>query len=94
MRRILKKHSTKAERRFAEVLKRLHIPFKHRWMVSGHEVDFLVGVYAIEVNGHTQDYKKNIVLVQSGYTPLHLSNNDTIEKWTSLLQKIDNDKLS
>ena len=69
-----KKKSTKPERLFYEVLKELHIPFKHRWIIEGREVDFIVGNYAIEINGHDQDTDKNELLASLGYTPIHLHN--------------------
>lgn len=72
--RILKKHSTKQERIFAEVLKDLHIEFKHRWVIKGREVDFLIGKYAIEIDGHEQDIEKNNLLIGLGYVPIHLHN--------------------
>ena len=74
--RITKKHSTKAERRFYEVLKELHIPFKHRWLIGGKEVDFIIGRYAIEIDGHEQNGVKNHFLAERGYIPLHFQNNE------------------
>lgn len=89
MRRITKKHSTKAERRFYEVLKELHIPFKHRWIVDGKEVDFIIGKYAIEIDGHTQNGIKNHFLAERGYIPLHFQNNEiTRENIINLLKEI------
>lgn len=70
--------STKAERRFAERLKRAHIPFKAKVMIGGREVDFLIGRYAIEINGHEQDTDKNEMLVREGFTPVHISNRDVL----------------
>jgi len=80
MRRITTKHSTKAERRFYECLKALRIPFKHRWMIQDKEIDFIVGKYAIEINGHKQNTDKNEMLVSAGYIPIHFSNDDTLDK--------------
>lgn len=71
---LLKKHSTKGERQFAEILKDNHIPFLHRTLVEGREVDFIVGKYAIEIDGHPQDASRNAMLVRNGYVPLHYHN--------------------
>jgi len=71
-----KKKSTKPERLFYEVLKELHIPFKHRWIIEGREVDFIVGNYAIEIDGHEQDTNKNELLASIGYIPIHLHNSE------------------
>lgn len=76
MRRITKRHSTKTERIVYEILKELKIPFKHRWMVKGREVDFIIGDVAIEINGHEQDEEKNKLLIREGYRPLHIHNQD------------------
>ena len=72
--KLLKGHSTKAERRFAERLKALHIPFRAKVMIQGREVDFLIGKYAIDIDGHEQDVEKNVMLFQEGYVPHHISN--------------------
>ncbi len=71
-----KKKSTKPERIFYEVLKELHIPFKHRWIIQNREIDFVVGNYAIEIDGHEQDTTKNEVLASLGYIPIHLHNSE------------------
>ncbi len=76
MRRILKKNSTKQERIVYEVLKELKIQFKHRWLINGREVDFLIGKYVIEVDGHEQDGNKNHILAELGYIPIHLHNSE------------------
>ncbi len=73
-------NSTKSERRFAEILKEQHIPFRHRVKVLGKEIDFLIGKYAIEINGHTQDTQKNEILAKNGYVPVHIANEDTKNK--------------
>jgi len=80
MRRTLnKKNSTKAERIFAEVLKELKIPFEHRAIISGKEVDFLLPKkICIEIDGHEHTYHKNEMLLKIGYTPIHLSNTQII----------------
>lgn len=79
MRRIFKKHSTKAERKFYEVLKELHIPFKHRWIINNREIDFIVGKYAIEINGHPQNTEKNVQLAKAGYIPIHFDNKEVYD---------------
>jgi len=71
---IKKRNSTKAERKVYEVLKKLHIPFRHRWLIKDREVDFVIGDKVIEIDGHTQDSTKNEMLIKNGYTPIHLSN--------------------
>lgn len=71
---ITKRSSTKAERIFAEILKRNHIPFKHRHRIAGKEIDFIIGKYAIEIDGHAQSPSRNKWLVEQGFTPLHFQN--------------------
>jgi hypothetical protein len=71
--KLTKGHSTKAERRFAELLKGLHIPFRTKVKVSGREIDFLIGKYAIEIDSHSQDVVKNKMLAESGFNPIHFS---------------------
>jgi len=89
MRRIISKHSTKPERIFYEVLKEKGIDFKHRWIVAGREVDFIVGLYAIEIDGHEQDTVKNEILVDAGYIPLHLHNSEvTKDRVSKLINKL------
>ena len=73
---IEKKHSTKGERRVYEVLKELKIPFKHRWMIGKREVDFLIGRYTLDIDGHKQDGSRNQKLVEAGYIPIHLTNEE------------------
>lgn len=83
---ILKKNSTKSERIVYEVLKSLHIPFKHRWIINGREVDFIIGKYALEIDGHHQDAEKNHMLAELGYIPIHLTNSEiTISNIKKLL---------
>lgn len=62
------------------MLKRLKLPFRHRWIIHGREVDFVVGKLAIEIDGHEQDEHKNNLLVEAGYTPVHLHNSECDEK--------------
>lgn len=60
-----------------EILKEFHIPFKHRWIINGLEIDFLIfNNVCLELNGHTQDVNKNEKLVESGYVPIHLDNSE------------------
>lgn len=73
---LLKKHSTKAERRFVERLKALHIPFQAKVIINGREVDFIIGKYAIDIDGHKQDVGKNQMLLQTGYIPHHIRNDE------------------
>ena len=81
---INKRQSTKPERIVYQALNELRIPFKHRWLIDGREIDFVVGNYAIEIDGHEQDVEKNNQLARLGYTPIHLHNSeitkDTIKK--------------
>ena len=77
---ILKNKSTKAERQFYEILKELHIPFKHRWIIGNREIDFLIGKYVIEIDGHKQDSSKNIDLIEKGYIPIHFNNKEINHK--------------
>lgn len=70
-----KSSSTKAERLFAEILKRNHIPFKHRVKIEGKEIDFLIGNYAIEIDGHSQESIRNTWLFSQGLIPIHYTNN-------------------
>ena len=74
--KLRRKLSTKAERRFSEVLKLGHIPFRSKVTVNGREVDFMVGKYAIDIDGHEQDGQKNVHLVNAGYIPIHFSNQE------------------
>jgi len=88
-RSIEKKKSTKQERIFHEVLKEMRIPFKHRWIIQGREIDFVVGSYAIEIDGHEQDTGKNEILANLGYIPIHLHNTEiTRQNIINLLNKI------
>lgn len=65
------------ERRVYEILKELHIPFKHRWLIEGREVDFLIdGKIVLELNGHAQDESKNEMLVRLGFIVTHLDNEE------------------
>lgn len=78
---ITKKSSTKPERIVYEVLKELNIPFKHRWLINGREVDFLIfDKICIEIDGHEQDEVKNKILAESGYIPIHFENREVTRK--------------
>lgn len=72
--KLLKGNSTKAERRFAELLKQAHVPFRTKAIVSGREVDFLIGRTVIELDAHQQDVTKNSLLLEAGYEPIHFFN--------------------
>ena len=62
-----------------EILKELHIPFRTKVKVQGQEVDFLIGKYAIELDGHAQDSSKNRMLLHEGYIPIHLNNDEVTD---------------
>jgi hypothetical protein len=72
-----KKHFTKAERRFVRLLQENHIPFKAKIKINDREIDFLIGKYAIDVDGHSQDQYKNKSLLEAGYSPIHFDNLET-----------------
>ena len=67
-------YSTAAERRVHEVLKELHIPFKHRWKIGSIEADFLIGNVVLEIDGHTQNVERNNKIVELGLIPIHINN--------------------
>jgi len=71
-----KRSSTKAERRFFEILKRNHIPFQFRNKIAGREVDFIIDKIAIEIGNHSQDTKKNKCILEGGYSLLFISNQE------------------
>jgi hypothetical protein len=82
--KIIKGKSTKAERRMVELLKKYHIPFRAKVKIQDREIDFLIGKYAIEIDGHLQDAEKNKQLVEAGYIPVHLGNwviGSQLESW-------------
>ena len=72
---IHKRSSTKPERIFYEILKRNHIPFKYHVIVDGKEIDFIIGNYAIEIDGHEQSSLRNAWLLSKGYQLIHYRNN-------------------
>lgn len=86
-----KKKSTKPERIIYEVLKELKIPFRHRWIIQGSEVDFLIGEkICLEVDGHEQDGVRNHKLANLGYIPIHVNNKDVDRDYIINLLKIIN----
>jgi len=77
MRKILnKKHFTKPERIFWEILKRNKIPFETKVKIGGREIDFLIGSVAIEIGNHSQDADKNRQILENGYHLLQLTNSE------------------
>ena len=74
--KLQKNKSTKSERRFAEILKSQHIPFRTKALIAGHEVDFIVGDYVIEIDGHDQNVEKNKLIIKAGLIPFHLNSWD------------------
>lgn len=72
LKKLIKGKSTKAERRLAEVLKSQHIPFRTKALIKGREVDFIIGNYIIEIDGHPQDIEKNKIIIEAGYIPFHI----------------------
>lgn len=73
---LTRRSSTKAERKFHEILKKLKIPFQSKVKIGNREVDFIIKNYAIDIDGHEQDVLKNIMLVRHGYSPVHFNNNE------------------
>lgn len=86
--KLQKGKSTKAERIFAELCKELHVPFRSKVRISGREVDFLIGNYAIEINGHEQLISKNSLVLELGYIPVNISNDEVIQHRDELKHKI------
>jgi len=94
--KLTKGKSTKAERVFAEMLKRNRVPFRAKVKVNGREVDFLIGNFAIEINGHDQIITKNSSLLENGYIPFHFTNREVLEDILSIelqIKKLWHDKL-
>lgn len=87
IKKLIKGHSTKAERRFMELCKQLHIPFRTKVMIQGREIDFLIGNYAIEIESHYQDPDKNSMLFNAGYSPVHIMNWDVTPKLVEWLKQ-------
>lgn len=67
-------HFTKPERIFGEILKRNHILFQTKVKIKGREVDFLIGLVAIEIGNHSQDIVKNSSILENGYHLLFITN--------------------
>jgi len=92
--KLRKNKSTKSERRFAELLKKNHIKFRAKVKINGREVDFLIGNYAIDIDCHSQDVEKNLMLKSLGYIPIHFTNQGIrdnykeIELWLQKLVQI------
>jgi len=86
--KLKKFNSTKAERKFSEILKRLHIPFETKVRIKNREIDFIIGKYAIEISGHKQDTSKNEELVKCGYIPIHFANNEVNKKIINKIKKL------
>lgn len=83
-----KKHYTKPERILARLLQENQISFQSKVSVGGYEVDFLIGNYAIEINGHSQRGDKNHTLAELGYIPLHFTNTEVYSNRDLLLETI------
>lgn len=49
-------------------------------MIGGREIDFIIGIHAIEIDGHDQDGTKNEMLVAQGYVPIHFTNKEIKDK--------------
>ena len=77
---ITKKHSTRPERKLADVLIRNKIPFKFREVIENRECDFVIGRVIVEVDGvhhnpqrRESEKRKNELLTRLGYVTLHFS---------------------
>lgn|SRR3990167_9889230 len=88
---LTKKHFTKAERVFGRCLQELKIPFKTKIKINNFEIDFLVGNWAIEIDGHEQVGEKNAQLVVLGYIPIHFSNQEIIKGREKIKEIIKNE---
>jgi len=72
-----KKHFTKAERIFGEILKKSHISFKSKVIVGGREIDFVLReTIAVEIGSHSQDSKKNKIILELGYSLMFIRNEE------------------
>lgn len=87
---IRKRSSTKAERIFSEILKKNHIPFKHREILNGREIDFLIGKYAVEIDGHHQESVRNDWIISLGYIPIHYTNHSIMNNLLAIEEDIKN----
>jgi len=90
MRYISKSTSTKPERIFIEILKANHIPFEHRKKIDGKEIDFIIGYYAIEIDGHRQNAQRNDWLFSNGFVPIHYTNGALLRNRAAVEQDITN----
>lgn len=90
MRYINKRTSTKPERIFLEILKKNHIPFEHRVRIDYREIDFIIGYYAIEIDGHSQSARRNDWILSLGYVPIHYTNHAILKNATAVEQDITN----
>ena len=74
LKKLTKGHSTKAERKFSEILKKNHIPFRTKVKILGREVDFLIGNNIFEIDSHPQNIYKNQIFIDGGYNVYHFEN--------------------
>lgn len=86
--KLRKKTSTKAERVFAEGLKNLRIPYQAKVTIKGREIDFLIGRFAIEINGHPQKLDKNSLLLENGYIPINYTNKQVLTEREDLIIRL------
>ena len=80
--------STKAERIFLEILKELRIKFKTKVFIEGREIDFLIGKHAIEINGHPQVIINNYLLLENGFIPVNITNDELFNNRDSIKKYI------
>ena len=76
---LTKRHSTKVERKIAEILKNHRIPFKTKWRIDGREVDFLIGRVIIEIDGKIHKHlssSRDKMFLDIGYIPIHISTDE------------------
>lgn len=73
---ITKRNYTKAERIFARALQDNHISFEAHVKIDNMEIDFIVGNYAVEIDGHGQLGSKNEHLMGLGLIPIHFTNQE------------------
>ena len=84
LQKLTRGHSTKAERKFMELCKKNHIPFRTKVKIKGREVDFLIKNYAIEIDSHPQDLEKTQMLIAEGLNPIHFHSSgitQLLEEW-------------
>jgi very-short-patch-repair endonuclease len=80
--KLSKGHSTKSERRFAELCKKNHIPFKTKVKIGKYEVDFVIKKTIIEIDSHLQDPYRNKFLLEAGYNLVHIPNSQVLKSHT------------